>query len=702
MALFSKKCSNCGHDNPNQASFCSKCGTPMGGGEVVCGVCQTRNRSDSRFCKECGRDLMANATTEIRDQHWARRDGEFAVRIEAEDLPGLLRRGIAVQIGTNAMLVEDGANRGLIGPGNHTLDSLDERLMNWITLARNKKVSVLLVDVNPAEMEFNLGGIFTNDPIGIGLSVRIQTQIEEPARFLVQMLANRERYLLEDLRLYLYPEVARTAENWVVRHSVQELAEDLNLKDKLELALEEALKPTLTRLGLKFISVRTLELNMEHLDHIKGIRSRYALQVSEAEAEVQGKQRLLDVMKQLNLQKLAEDTAKVVEDEQRAELYKRVRLSVMSGKMDEVRSEAEFDVFLDDMGGKKLLREKERADLLRAWKEESEDHDLSRSFLVEKLRIEQDYQTRKAALTSQGDLDQTGLDIEIALARKRADFEFEQKRKIVESDFLLDRERDKIEAGRRAAEREEDSADADLGLRLLEKMKAIKRLDEQERKLDERTHEIEMMKARLADDLQRFEMEERRSESERKYELNRLETLGKLGTEALISASAPEQAKILVGLKETETFKNMSEEQILAALSAKSPEVARALQEKFHAMASGQLSERETKLYERLMVENKDEMARMNEMWLKLSEREKSTTEHAMDKMADVAQAFARGQGSAPIIITESGGRTVSHSGLAGREASEGSSKTCPQCGQFVLANSHFCPHCGHKFEGVS
>ena len=714
MALFSKKCPSCGHANSPQAGFCAQCGTPMGGGEVICGACNTSNRSDSRYCKKCGRDLSANAAPEIRDQRWARREGEFAVRIEADDLPGLLRRGIAVQMGTNAMLVEDGANRGVLGPGQHTLDSLDERLLNWISLARNKKVSVLLVDVNPAELEFNLGGIFTNDPIGIGLSLHLQTRIEEPARFLVQMLASRERYSLEDLRVYLYPEVARVAETWIGQHSVQELAEDLSLKDKLELALEEALKPTLARLGLKFIDVRTLDLNLEHLDRIKGVRSRYSLQITEAEAEAQGKQRLVDVMKQLNLQKLAEETARVEDEENRAELFKRMRYAVMSGKMDEARSEADFDTFLDDMDRKKLLREKERVDLLRTWKEEAEDHELSRGYLVEKLRIEQDYQTKKVALTSQGDLDQTRLDNEITLARKRADFEFEQKRKIVEGEFLLERERQRIEDEKIKAgieiehlQHQQELADdvdaAKAGIELLDAMKKVRRLDEEERLRIQRVHEFEMKKTDLEIELKRFEIAERARDSEREHELKRMEVLGHLGAEALISVSGAEQSKILAGLKKTEALKGMTEEQILAAAAAESPDVAHALQEKFRAMAEGQLSGREAKLYERLMAGNKDELARVNDMWLKLSEREKSTAEHAMDKLADVAQSFARGQGGTPVVITDSSGSRVisSTGGRTDGDSTEGS-KNCPKCGRFVLADAHFCQYCGNKFEGVS
>jgi len=292
-------------------------------------------------------------------------------------------------MGTNALMIENGINRGLLPPGTYTLDSLDKRLLDWLSTGLARTATVLLVDVMPAELEFHMGGIFTSDPINIGMSVRLNAQVDEPALFLVNMLGRRERMSRTDLMEYLNPEIAQLVEGWVRHHTVQELAEDLSLKEKLELALEEALKTTFAQTGLKFLNVRTLEMSMDHLDRIKGIKSKYALQVTETEAELQGKQRLLDVMKGMDLNTLAEETQKVENEEKRAELYHRMRQAVLNEKMDEIRSEAQFTQFLDEQDKQKLLSEKERGELLRTWKEEAEDHDLQRKFLLQKLEIEQ-------------------------------------------------------------------------------------------------------------------------------------------------------------------------------------------------------------------------------------------------------------------------------------------------------------------------
>jgi hypothetical protein len=52
-----------------------------------------------------------------------------------------------------------------------------------------------------------------------------------------------------------------------------------------------------------------------------------------------------------------------------------MRQAVMSDKMKEVRSTADFDAFLDQIDYERLLREKERADLKKTWSEEAEDHE---------------------------------------------------------------------------------------------------------------------------------------------------------------------------------------------------------------------------------------------------------------------------------------------------------------------------------------
>ena len=100
-------CPNCGTQNPRDAKFCKQCNTPLGGGKRTCGVCGTVNPSDARFCQECGRPMDEAETPQIVNDRWATTEQDFAVRVETNDLPGLLKKGINVEAGTNAMLLEN-------------------------------------------------------------------------------------------------------------------------------------------------------------------------------------------------------------------------------------------------------------------------------------------------------------------------------------------------------------------------------------------------------------------------------------------------------------------------------------------------------------------------------------------------------------------------------------------------------------------
>ena len=700
MALFDKECPQCGHKNSPQAGFCSECGTPLGGGKLVCGVCGTENRSDARFCKKCGRPLSTNAAPEVRAGRWARREDDFAVRIDSNDLPGIFRRGIVVEMGTNALMVENGVNRGLLPPGTYTLDSLDKRLFDWLSTGLARTATVLLVDVMPAELEFRLENIYTSDPINIGLSVRLNAKVEEPARFLVNMLGRRERMSRTDLMDYLKPEIIQLVDGWVGHHTVQELAEDLSLKEKLELALEEALKTTFAQTGLKFLNVRTVEMGMEALDKIKGIKSSYALQISESEATLQGRQRTLDVLSKEDLQSIAEDTEKIEQDERKAALFQRMHQSAVSDKMNEIRTDAQFEQFLNEQDRQKLLTEKERDELMRTWKEDADDHVRARAHLVAKLELERQFELKSVELKQRTDLSEQDLEGELRLERMRASkqyeldsarLEFYLKQKRAQDDYDDEQRKKKLSFG--ATEHDEEMRQLDQELELgLKGLRGIKqaRLDEEKGQ-----KELEWQDAQ-----KKLDMDMQRERIKMEFELNRLDKLGTLGTEALIAASPTDQGRILADLKKTEALKSMTEEQILAAAAKDSPDVAKAIEEKYRSIAEGKSGEREREMYEKLLVEKEGLERATIEAWDKASMRAKETTERALDRMAETAQAFARGQNNQPVVITTTGGGVVRASGITASEKS-GEIKTCPTCGRSVGAEERFCEHCGHEFEGV-
>ena len=757
MALFGNKCSNCGQPLPDNARFCGSCGAPVGGSTIRCGVCHAENRSDSKFCKQCGRPLTQSAAAEVIGHRWTRKAGEIAVRVEMDDVPGLFKRGLKVEPGTNAMFIYQGANRGTFPPGEYSLGSLGQRIKDFFTGEIPERATMLLVEVVPADLEFHLGGRYTKDEMPIGISVRLQAVVSEPVKFLLNLLKGGERFTQDDLRLYLYPEVTQVADAWLRQHTLQELTEDLNLRPRLELALEERLKTTFAQSGLTFLQVRAAELNLEPYDHLKGVRSKFNLQIAEtranaagelelydaesgiqiskAEAEVRAKARFAEIQRQVDLQALAQETTKVEMEERKADLYQRMRQAVLSDKMNEVRSEHEFNRFLDELDFDKLLKEKERADLRKTWAEQGEDHDKARAHLLARLDVERTYELRMAELKLRRDYSEQELEGEIHLERMRAEkqmtldaakWEFDLKRRKEEA-ALRDQDdetrlrREKIEHDARlamsAADTDEEMrrlrAEMQLGLEGLSGMKKIRNEEAQAQ------WAIEQQKQDAQWQQQKFQMEleMQRERIKMDHELNRLDKLGQLGSEALISVSGPDQARVLADLKKTEALKGMTEEQILALAAKDSPAVAQALQEKYRAIAEGRASKETADMYERILAEREAGMRRSQEeadkrthdvsdAWDKSSQRAQQTAERALDRMADTAQAFARGSGSSgqPVIVVPGGGGPqVIQAGQASGapEAAPGGTKLCPKCGQFVGAEARHCVHCGNKFEGV-
>ena len=55
--MKTKKCPECGYQNPENAKFCKKCGEKFVEKSVICPKCHEKNKPGSRFCEECGYDL---------------------------------------------------------------------------------------------------------------------------------------------------------------------------------------------------------------------------------------------------------------------------------------------------------------------------------------------------------------------------------------------------------------------------------------------------------------------------------------------------------------------------------------------------------------------------------------------------------------------------------------------------------------------
>ena len=190
-----------------------------------------------------------------------------------------------------------------------------------------------------------------------------------------------------------------------------------------------------------------------------------------AQIQVEAQRNWIEVERSRDLNLLADETRKVETEEKKVNLYHRMRQAVMSEKMNEVRTEADLKKFLQEIEVEELLSEKEREELLRTWREEAEDHQKRCALLAAKMEVEGDYELRLLKLKLQREADaqvhlgnveklaaiDEELDNEIVIARKRADWDFELRRRTALEEVQIDidarRIQDEYEQNKRKLER---------------------------------------------------------------------------------------------------------------------------------------------------------------------------------------------------------------------------------------------------------
>jgi hypothetical protein len=160
-----------------------------------------------------------------------------------------------------------------------------------------------------------------------------------------------------------------------------------------------------------------------------------------------------------------------------------------------------------------------------------------------------------------------------------------------------------------------------------------------------------------------------RKREEMAAQAEHLQRLSELGPEALLLAADSDKAQLIAELRRTELLKGFSEEQILAMSAEKSPEIARAFQEKFRSLSP----EAMTQLYDRMLAD-RDKAA-----------NERATDYHEFAKM--MSETFARGMEAMSQAGRPLGG-TVVVPGAGGI--------VCTNCHAGVQTGTRFCTHCGH------
>lgn len=758
MPLFRQTCPRCGTEASSTARFCPECGMALGGTKP-CVHCQAQIPTTAQFCPQCGRP-QSEVTRQpaVRSNVWRSGSDEFAVRIERDDLKGRLFRDLEIQPGQQAIFLVDGrAEAERKGPGRYQVDSFFERVLS---LGFGRHVTALVVRGDPVRLEFQLPKLYTADDFELSGQVVLEVQVDNPPAFFANVMRGQQTLTLNDLRSLLFDQVRSAVQEVVGARSLQQLRQqslDLNFRRNLATAVEANLQQTLRDSGLAVSQVVASDFVHQRYDRLRRqwedialfrdeLEAARARRLTEREMKLAERQGLWEIEVQEADQETRELQAQARIFEERAAVRQQMRQAILSERMNEVRSEEQLAVFLREVDKNRLIRDDEWERMKREFAERKEDQALARAHLLAMLKMEQEFEERTARSLREHQLtmaqlaqerereqyrQQTFMDIEeeraawdIRMQRQRnearraeeaAEAAARREQELLNLQAELDRRlrEARTQADIEAIEREQDRLDLELAMQAMERLKAVKRKDEEERILIALRAQREQTEITLMAEQRRLEMqlnaERQRHEQElaaqaqqQRFELDRLERFAQMGPEALIAASGAEQGALLVSLARTKALEGKDAEQILAMAAENSPAVAEAFKEKFRAMAEGKMAEREQALYERLLAEQREMTQAQRQMAEEQARRQQELATEALRTQADVAKAFAASRpASGPTVVIPGGGGGSSGPILVSEGSAvsgSGEVQVCPRCRVKSPVGVKFCTNCGYKF----
>lgn len=782
MTMQTSVCPSCRRSVPADAKFCPYCRAALASASLACASCHKAIPADAKFCPYC-RTPVAAQRAPIEENRWARGADDFATRVDVHDVPGFFSKSLIVEPGVRALILEDGvAAAGELGAGRYTLHTFLGAL-HWP--GAPNRFTAILVDAGDVSLTFELSGLFTSDPIPVALTATVLLRLTDTQAFLANVLKGQTQMGVSALRALLTGEVTEACRTVMATCTAADLTGANDPRSRLESEIGGRLALTLARWGLAFVSLRTANYHSERLEGVRQLQSEYWLLVSEAEAKVQGRQRLADVLSAQEMQEVAEEVRKVALHRERVRVWSQLREVLLSDRLDEIRSAEALAAVVADVDRTHVLRQHEMDTLKQILTEHGADHQAERAHLLARVDLERQRELRLGDLALRKDLEQEDLarsqEIEsqrldgmLALETRhwqaelaRRDQEAVMQRAQQTAAEAAQRERtlqealNELEIAKAKAktqadidriEREEDRLDVELGALSLERMHAVRRTEDAERmrmELERKAAELRQEAERAAADLERrlreeaerhrLEMERKRHELEQErqrqeFEITRTRTLAEQGVAGLMAlATTPEQARLLKDVALLAQARDLSPAQLEMVMAALSPDLARALGEKFKTQAASGEEGQARPVYERLLAEMKAMGAEQAALQERYAERMQGMYEKGMDTALGTAQANA-GQNfgelsravepATPVVLPPvaipaaparplrrrpTAHRLPAHEAPLDDEAAEEDAEkdadvetgdaearvACPRCQKQTPANRSFCIHCG-------
>ena len=409
----------CGNRVPKAARFCNKCGSSAPGGWWKCQRCGKWVGAEANFCWNCKTALHPESRDAISDGVWQRQPGTFARRIEVAELRRLIEKGLQIEIGTVALLLEAGQIKAVLDPGRHTLETLGRKLAGLFTTPTPQ--TVILADAGDIVLPLRFSSLRTKEELLVECYTEVCLRFV-PARgeaFLANVLKSQEHLSYEGLADWMRQEIRGAVVDLVQSAGIEDLFKDPQRRLRIEDSLRQALAVALERAGVEIVRVASVEFTGADYEELRA----KAGQVEVKRREIEFQQRLRELtsgeemdrlktetdleeyVRQLGQEKsisteLQEHELGRLKQVHRHELGKTEAAYQMAAEMEQAAHEIQVKLNWDDYTRDKLLKD---ADVQTKIKQVQTTEEVRETYewlkvRAEKQRIEREHQKAQAEL----------------------------------------------------------------------------------------------------------------------------------------------------------------------------------------------------------------------------------------------------------------------------------------------------------------
>lgn len=301
----------CGNKVPKAARFCNKCGSSAPGGWWKCHTCGKWVGAEANFCWSCKTALHVGMRDAISEGTWQREAGTYARLVRVAELRQLAERGLNVQIGTVALLIEDGKVKDVLEAGRHTLETLERRLAGLFTQTASQ--TVLLMDAGDVVLPLRFTAMRTREelPVDCYSEVAFRAVPAGGANFLANVLKTQEQLSYEGLADWLRQEMRAAMVELVQSSSIEDLVRNPECRLRVEDTLRKLLAVALDRAGVQIIRVASVEFTGAEYEQLREQAGQ--VEVKRREIEFQHRLRELTSGDELNRFKSEHDLDEYVQ-----------------------------------------------------------------------------------------------------------------------------------------------------------------------------------------------------------------------------------------------------------------------------------------------------------------------------------------------------------------------------------------------------